>query len=121
MRLAIIGSRTFNNYALLSKTLGVHFYYMIHSDEFGEYEIISGGANGTDNIAKQYAENTNIKYVEFPAEWNKYGKSAGFIRNQQIIDNSDMVLAFWNGESRGTADTIEKAKRAKKPTFIIYF
>lgn len=115
-RLAIIGSRTFDDYGKLAVTIHNHFYLVQIT------EIISGGAKGADSLAKKYARQyLNIKYTEFPAEWNKYGKSAGFIRNQQIIDNCDLLLAFWDGESRGTADTIEKAKKARKPTFIIYF
>lgn len=119
MRLAIVGSRTFNDYDLLVNWVRPFKHYTSTS-----ITIISGGASGADALAKKYAEHPlcfNTEYIEFPAEWNKYGKSAGFIRNQQIIDNCDMVLAFWNGESRGTADTIEKAKRAKKPTFIVYY
>jgi len=54
-------------------------------------------------------------------DWDKYRKSAGFIRNQQIIDACTFVLAFWDGKSKGTKDTIDKARKAKKPTFIIYF
>ena len=114
MRLAIIGSRTFNDYALLLASAQKYFK--------GEIEtVISGGAKGADSLAKRFASYWNFEYKEFPAEWDKYGKSAGFIRNQTIVDNCDMVLAFWDGESRGTADTIAKAKKAKKPTFIIYF
>lgn len=112
MRLAIVGGRDFNNYNEV-KIWGDMFRRHLH--------IISGGANGADALAKKYAIERFLPYIEFPAEWYKYGKSAGFIRNQTIVDNCDMVLAFWDGESRGTADTIEKAKRAKKPTFIVYY
>ncbi len=115
-RLAIVGGRDFNDYEKLAITIHNHFYLVQIT------EIISGGANGADSLAKKYARQyLNIKYREFPAEWVKYGRSAGFIRNQTIVDNCDMVLAFWDGKSRGTADTIEKAKRAMKPTFIVYY
>jgi len=115
MRLAIVGSRTFNDYGRLAVTIHNHFYLVQIT------EIISGGAKGADSLAKKYTRQfLNIKYKEFPAEWNIYGKSAGFLRNQTIVDNCDMVLAFWDGQSRGTADTIAKAKKAKKPTFIVY-
>jgi len=116
MKLAIAGSRTFNDYGKLAVTIHNHFYFVQIR------EIISGGAKGADFLAKKYAQqHLNIKYKEFPAEWDKYGKSAGFIRNQTIVDNCDMLLVFWDGLSRGTQDTIEKAKKAKKPTFIVYF
>jgi len=116
MKLAIVGGRDFNDYALLADTI----FNILCPLEFIT-EIISGGAKGADTLGENFAENNDIICVRYVPEWKKYGKSAGFIRNQTIVDNCDMVLAFWDGKSRGTADTIEKAKRAKKPTFIIYF
>lgn len=117
MKLAIVGSRTFYDYVKFLDTLRL---FNKHPKDFPS-TVISGGADGADSLGKRYAKEFNLPYIEFPAEWNKYGKSAGFIRNQLIVDNCDMVLAFWDGESRGTADTIEKAKKAKKPTFIVYY
>lgn len=114
MKIAIVGGRDFTDFNLLRKTMNFFIFEDIK-------EIISGGARGADFLGKRYAENYAIKYIDYPACWDKYGKSAGFIRNQTIVDNCDMVLAFWDGESRGTADTIEKAKKAKKPTFIVYY
>ena len=116
MKLAIVGGRNFNDYGKLALTIHNHFYLVQIT------EIISGGAKGADSLAKKYARQyLNIKYREFPAEWDKYGKRAGYLRNQTIVDNCDMVLAFWNGVSKGTQDTIEKAKKAKIPTLIIYY
>ncbi len=119
MKIAIVGGRNFNDYALLENLLWE--LLKVRGSHIPQDTIISGGARGADALAKQYAEKEYLTYIEFPAEWGKYGKSAGFIRNQTIVDNCDMVLAFWDGKSRGTADTIEKAKKAKKPTFIIYY
>lgn len=117
MNLAIIGGRDFNNYNVLA-TWTQAVFYMQHCDA---QTIISGGAKGADFLAKKFAENNGLHYIEYPAAWEKYGKSAGFIRNGAMVDACDMVLAFWDGYSRGTADTIEKAKRAKKPTLIVYY
>jgi hypothetical protein len=114
MKLAIAGSRYFNNYDLLLKYMGLFLFENIE-------EIISGGAAGADSLGERYAIYYHIPVKRFLAEWSKYGKSAGFIRNQLIVDNCDMLLVFWDGKSAGTADTIAKAKKAKKPTFIIYF
>lgn len=116
MKLAIVGSRAFNDYGLLVDTI---LDFMCPLDFITE--IISGGAKGADTLGNNFADNNGIESTIYRPEWDKYGKSAGFIRNQTIIDNCDMVLAFWDGKSRGTADTIEKAKKAKKPTFLIYF
>lgn len=115
MKLAIVGCRTFNDYPLLQNIILEYLTPL-------EYitTIVSGGAKGADSLGVDFASNYRIKEEVYLPEWNKYGKSAGFIRNQLIVDNCDMILAFWDGESRGTADTIEKAKKAKKPTFIVY-
>jgi hypothetical protein len=83
--------------------------------------IISGGAKGADSLAKRLAADIETNYIEFLPDWEKDGKAAGFIRNQQIVDASDIVIAFWNGVSKGTEDSINKARIAKKPTFIVYF
>ena len=83
--------------------------------------IVSGGANGADTLAKRYAIEHSLNYKEYLPDWKTYGKRAGFIRNQDIIDNSDFVFAFWDGASAGTKNSIDLAKLNKTPTLIIYF
>ncbi len=119
MRLAIVGGRDFGNYELLESILW-DLLRMRRGNNPKDI-IVSGGAKGADSLAKKYAVDEYLEYVEYLPEWDKYDKSAGFLRNQTIVNNCDMVLAFWDGVSRGTADTIEKAKRAMKPTFIVYY
>lgn len=119
MRLAIIGSREFDNYSLLCDT--IEQYFGSNSDSYNISEVISGGANGADKMGANFAKEYGIKLTEFLPDWNLYGKSAGFIRNAEIIKNSDMVLAFWNSVSKGTAHSLKLAKEQKKPTLIIYF
>jgi hypothetical protein len=120
MKLAIIGSRTFNDVNFFVEILHNHFFNGFTS-KYLPFEIISGGAKGADTLAANFASVHNIKYVEYPAEWAKYGKSAGFKRNQQIINACDMVVAFWDGKSKGAEHSINLAKLLKKPTFIVYF
>ena len=122
MRLAIVGGRDFNDKELMAKRLAL-FMRAYSNGEMSapSIEIVSGGAKGADTLGVSFACVWNVPIKIFKPDWNKYGKSAGFRRNQTIVDNCDMVLAFWDGMSRGTSDTIEKAKRAKKPTFIIYY
>lgn len=118
MKLAIVGGRDFNNYELLNETLDKFFTaYLIHF----ELSLISGGAKGADSLARKFATDRRLQFADFIPDWKNEGKSAGFNRNTKIVNECDMVLAFWDGMSRGTADTIEKAKRAKKPTFIVYY
>lgn len=81
--------------------------------------IVSGGARGVDRIAVEAADRRGMSVQVFHAEWDKYGKSAGMIRNQYIVDYADSITAFWDGISKGTANTIERAKRARKPVTVV--
>jgi predicted alpha/beta superfamily hydrolase len=74
--------------------------------------IISGGAQGVDSVAATYARKKNYHVIELLADWEKHGRGAGMIRNSEIVEQSDVVIAFWDGESRGTKDTINKALAA---------
>jgi len=111
MKFAVIGSRSFSDYKFLEKVLST----------FDITEIISGGAKGADSLAEQYAKEHNIKTTVFLQDWNKYGKSAGFLRNADIINASDEVIAFWDGVSRGTLDSINKAKKLNKKVHVYKF
>jgi hypothetical protein len=74
--------------------------------------VISGGARGVDRVAASAARAAGHTVREFRPDWDRHGKSAGFKRNAQIVEASDRLVAFWDGKSRGTADTIEKARQA---------
>lgn len=74
-------------------------------------EIISGGARGIDTCARNYAISHGLKLTEFLPEYDKYGRSAPLKRNITIIEASDLVLAFWDGQSRGTKFVIDNCKR----------
>ena len=77
-------------------------------------EIISGGAKGIDTCAREYAVSHGIKLTEFLPEYEKYGKNAPLKRNITIIETADVVLAFWDGKSRGTKFVIEKCREVGK-------
>lgn len=114
MKLAIVGSRTFNNYDLVETI--IQTYFIIDRD----FELVSGGAKGADKLAELFAENHSLYINIIRPNWQKYGGVAGFKRNQQIIDACDVILAFWDGKSNGTRDSINKAKKAKKLTITVY-
>jgi hypothetical protein len=99
MRIIIAGGREFNDYELLREICDVH----ISPDS----EIVSGGARGTDKLGERYATETGRDLKIFPADWNKHGKGAGHIRNKQMAEYSDMLIAFWDGESKGTKNMID--------------
>jgi hypothetical protein len=108
MRFAIVGSRDYKNDQLVRS--------MVHwiSTNFPDSIIVSGGARGVDSIAVDEASKLKLVSVVFPANWEVHGKRAGFIRNHTIVDNCDRVMAFWDYKSKGTAHTIETARKAGK-------
>lgn len=99
--------------------------WITESDEYGnflpEVKIIAGAAKGIDTAAVNYAVVNWQVFEEFPADWDKYGKSAGRIRNQQMLDEGkpDLVVAFPGPESIGTWDMIRRAKKAGVEVIII--
>lgn len=115
MNLAVIGSRTFRNYNLMVATLNqIHEITPIT-------RIVSGGAIGADSLAENWAKQHDIPILIFKPDWIKYGRSAGMIRNKDIISNSDIVLAFWDGTSKGTKNSIDTAKSLDKPIQVVRF
>ncbi len=114
--LAIVGSRHFTDEAVFLRTLAAWI------DLFGEPAmIVSGGARGADTLAEAYvASNKHIGLTVFEAEWDKYGKAAGPMRNAYIVAEATHVLAFPDKRSKGTLDTIERAKAAGLNVTIRY-
>ena len=74
-------------------------------------EIISGGARGVDASAREYAQKHEVKLTEYLPEYELYGRAAPIRRNVTIIENADLVLAFWDGKSHGTAYVIKECKK----------
>jgi predicted Rossmann fold nucleotide-binding protein DprA/Smf involved in DNA uptake len=115
MKIGVVGSRQFNNkdllYTILKSFVDV---------SFGDILIVSGGAKGADTLAEKFANENNLNKLIIPAQWDRYGKRAGPIRNQLIVDNSEMIIAFPAEISRGTWDTITKAKKDRKKILIVY-
>lgn len=127
-RLAIIGSRTFLDYKVLTIIMNTLFN-PIHI-----VEIVSGGAPGADTLAGKFAEEKEIPLNEFKPKWNdlshpdaviktnsrgeKYDALAGFRRNRLIVERADTILAFWNEKSKGTKNSINIARELKKDILI---
>ena len=80
--------------------------------------IISGCASGADAMGQRYAEENGFKVEKYPADWKKYGKGAGPIRNKQMAEVCDYVICFWDGESKGTKSMIDLAAKYNKPIKI---
>ena len=113
-RIIIAGSRKFKNYKLMAETLdkiGIHFMSTVHP-----IEIISGHASGADKLGERFAKYYGYPLKIFPADWVKYGKAAGPIRNEEMAKyaaagDRGILVAFPIGESRGTRNMIELAKQ----------
>ncbi len=116
-RLAIVGSRTITSFRWFRSELDK----ILDEEEFVPGAIISGGARGVDSLAERWARSHRIPLVIFYPEWNKYGKRAGFIRNQQIVGACDKLVAFIENNSAGTVDSISLAKDQRKLLKIIAY
>ena len=106
MRVAVIGSR------------GLQINNLEDYLPEGVTEIVSGGAKGIDTCAKNYALEHDLKLTEFLPEYSRYGRGAPLRRNITIIEYADLVLAFWDGESRGTKYVIDNCKKRNIPVVI---
>ena len=115
-RLGIVGSRNFNDFNLFAK--GIVEIYKIY--KCYPTLVVSGGAKGADTLGEIWADKNNIEKLIFKPEWNKYGKRAGIMRNTDIVENSDHILAFPSKYGRGTQDTIRKAELKNIPCTIIF-
>lgn len=115
-RVIICGSRKFNNYELLKSTLEDYF-----KDGTSEVIIVSGHAKGADDLGEQYADWKKIPVEQYPADWDRYGKQAGMMRNLEMADVADECIAFIakDAESKGTKNMISIMKRKGKKVTII--
>jgi dissimilatory sulfite reductase (desulfoviridin) alpha/beta subunit len=106
-KVVIAGSRGFSNYKLLKETCDK---YLREKKKTHNVIVVSGHARGADTLGEKYASDEDLDLEIYPADWKKYGKSAGFMRNEQMADIADAVIAFWNGESHGTKHMIDIAE-----------
>lgn len=117
-RVAIVGGREFNDYALLSR-------YVNHmlSTKMKTHKVIinCGTARGADTLGERYAIERGLQVNYFRPDWNKEGKSAGHKRNIQMLSQSDAVIAFWDGISPGTKHMIQSTKAAGKPVAVKHY
>jgi hypothetical protein len=104
MRIIVAGSRSFDCYWLLESKLD--FYIGGHQ----LVQIVSGTARGADQLGERYAENRGLSIERFPADWDKHGKRAGYVRNEQMARYATHAVILWDGSSRGTASMIKLCK-----------
>ncbi len=123
-RILIVGSRSLRHYELVRQTIG---RFLIQQNVPNEaVEIVSGGASGADALAEEFAKRNHLGLTVFAADWEKHGKSAGFIRNEEmhryIAETPNRAcFAFWDGSSSGTAHSFSLAEKYKNPLQIITY
>lgn len=118
-KIIIAGGRDFKDYELL-KTKVDKIIELLIADNF-TIEIVSGTANGADKLGEKYAKEKGYKIAYFPANWDKFGKRAGYIRNEEMANYAQALIAFWDNKSRGTKHMIDLAKKYNLPTRIIKY
>lgn len=115
-KLIVAGGRDFNDYERLSEVLW-DMSTISYADK--DVSIVSGMARGADALGHRFAKENNVVVYEFPADWDKYGKRAGFIRNEEMGRFSDGLLAFWDGQSKGTAQMIQFMHSLNKKVHVL--
>lgn len=110
MKVIVAGSRDIVDYEIVKSA--------IVSSGFQITEIVSGGARGVDTLGERYAKENNIPFVVFPAKWDLYGKKAGYLRNIQMSEYADGLIAVWDGVSKGTGHMIHIAMKNDLEVYI---
>lgn len=110
MKTIIAGSRTIEDYDIVLAA--------ILASNFDITEVVSGTAKGVDILGERFAEDIEIAIKKFPADWDKYGKRAGYIRNEEMADYANAAICVWDGESRGTQHMINIATKKNLKLFV---
>jgi len=110
MKVIIAGSRTCSDHESIIVS--------IKEADIDITEVVCGEASGADKLGKEWAEKNSIPVKSFPADWNKYGKSAGPIRNKEMAKYADSLIAIWDGSSRGTKNMINEMNKLNKFVFV---
>ncbi len=115
MKIIIAGGRNFNDYSKLCQICDdmLQNQYNI--------EVVSGGARGADRLGEIYAKERSFKLICFPAAWSKFGKCAGIIRNAEMAKYADVLIAFWDRNSKGTGHMIRLAEKEGLKVSIHYY
>ena len=125
LRVIIAGSRDFNDYELLKKSAIEIITKKTMLPDLTR--IVSGGARGADTLGERFANEMGLEISRFIPEWDGLGKRAGYVRNAEMAkfavedDNDGMLIAFWDGQSRGTKHMIDLAKRYGLEVHVVNF
>lgn len=112
MKTIIAGSRGFDDETVVLDA--------VRRSRFTITEVVSGTARGVDKMGEGWANMNNVPIKRFPADWNQYGKRAGYLRNVEMAEYADALIAVYDGESKGTAHMIRIALDRDLPVFVWY-
>ena len=116
-RVIVAGSRNIRSKEAVFQKLDILLSNKVKQEEI---QIVSGGARGVDQIGEEYAAARGFLCKRFSADWDTHGKRAGYLRNCQMADNADALVAFWDGESPGTRHMIQTAKNSGLVVRVIH-
>mgnify|MGYP006302249621 CR=1 FL=1 len=119
MRLIVAGSRDFKDYELLERE--VLKFIKKHKEVDESVEVISGRARGADKLGEVFADKFGLKKHIKPADWDKHGRAAGFIRNREMVSEATHCICFWDRKSSGTKNTIQLSEEKGIPLCVIEF
>lgn len=105
-KVIIAGGRRFDDYLYLENKVD---FLLSNRSQHHRIVIIEGGASGADRLGREYARKRGYEVITFQADWNKHGKKAGPIRNREMANYADALIAFWDGKSKGTKNMIKEA------------
>ena len=128
VRMIIAGGRDFDDYNLLKKSVHNVICDLVY-ERCSDYkcEIVSGTARGADSLGEKFAVKEGFVVKRFPADWNTYGKRAGYLRNEQMAKYAvsdgcyGVLVAFWDGKSRGTKHMIDLAKKHGLTVYVFNY
>jgi predicted Rossmann fold nucleotide-binding protein DprA/Smf involved in DNA uptake len=116
MKIGVVGGRNFDNYDYFKKCMD-----QLISTINEEISFVSGGAKGADSMAEYYAKEIGVVCDVYKPDYSKFGRAAPMVRNGDIVNNSDMIVAFWDGISGGTKNSIDRARKQNKQVIIYRF
>lgn len=119
MKLIIAGTRSFNDYQLLENSIIPMFLHISHLEDIEE--VVSGCCSGADQLGEKWGKALYKKITRFPADWKKYGKAAGPIRNRQMAEYADQAIVFWDGSSKGALNMIQTMRELGKPVYVVIY
>jgi hypothetical protein len=110
MKTIIAGSRGITDIKIVER--------IVRESGFDISLVVSGGANGVDKLGERWAQLNKVPFTVYPAQWDLYGKSAGYKRNVLMAENADALIAIWDGRSKGTSHMINIANEFKLEVFV---